>query len=82
MDDRTDEIISHQKDYKEDIWLEYELNELGNFVHLLAKRAAHREADKPEKRHKDLYDAKNYLWFMEQKLKRIAKQLGVNFEEL
>ena len=72
-------IKKHQPDYKEDIWKTYKLYELGFWIHLFHKRAFHR-ADK-EKAKKDLYDAKNYLWMMEQKLKERAKELGINYEQ-
>jgi len=67
MDTSSPESIeSHSEDYKTDAWKEYSMWELGNFVHLLAKRATHR--DNPEKEKQDLYDARNYLRMMEAKL--------------
>jgi hypothetical protein len=59
-------IESHQGDYKPQAWEAYTLAELGNWVHLLAKRAEHR--GNPEKRAKDMYDARNYLAMMAAKL--------------
>jgi len=59
-------LNKHQKDYKPEAWKEYTFSELGNFVHLLAKRAGHRA--NPVKEAKDLYDAGNYLNMMELKL--------------
>lgn len=59
-------LAHHQPDYKPNAWDAYTLNELGHWVHLLAKRAEHR--DNPEKRAKDLYDAQNYLDMMQSKL--------------
>ena len=56
-----DSLVAHAHDYKKDAWKAYTLEELGNWVHLLAKRSTHR-AD-PEKRRKDLDDAKTY-WDM------------------
>lgn len=55
------EIVPHEPKYKPDAWKVYSLQELGNFVHLLAKRSGHRA--EPEKRKKDLDDARNY-WRM------------------
>ena len=52
-------IVSHATDYKDRAWEQYTIQELGNFVHLLVKRAGHR-ADAAKKT-KDLYDAQNYL---------------------
>lgn len=51
----------HQKSYKQEAWMNYTLQELGEWIHLLVKRSKHRSD--PEKRKKDLYDAKNY-WLM------------------
>lgn len=76
----ADRLEVHQKDYKPEIWRQYTLQELGNFVHLFHKRAFHRS--NIEKAKKDLYDAKNYLWMMEQKLKNSADNLGIVYEEL
>lgn len=60
-------IEKHQKDYKPEAWKQYTLGELGMWVHLLTKRAGHRSNQ--EKREKDLYDASNYLWMLQQKIK-------------
>jgi hypothetical protein len=62
----TEAIKKHESDYKARAWDQYTLAELGNWVHLLATRATHR--DNPEKRAKDLYDAQNYLDMMQSKL--------------
>ena len=59
-------IEEHQKDYIPEIWKEYTIGELGMWVSLLTKRAGHRANE--EKRAKDLHDAANYLWMLEQKL--------------
>lgn len=47
-------------------WDDYTMAELGQFVHLLSRRATHRE--NPEKRAKDLTDARNYWRMMGAKL--------------
>lgn len=61
---RTPETIkAHASDYKDQAWRQYSIQELGNFVHLLVKRSSHRA--EPEKRKKDLYDARNYLAMIE-----------------
>ncbi len=52
-------LKAHEADYKPAAWTEYTAEELTWWVRLLCKRAGHR--DNPEKRHKDLYDAGNYL---------------------
>ena len=54
-------IKPHADDYRNKSWTEYTLHELGCWVHVLAKRSQHR--DNPEKKAKDLYDARNY-WTM------------------
>jgi hypothetical protein len=59
-------IKTHESDYKPQAWEQYTLAELGMWVHLLATRAGQR-AD-PEKRRKDLYDARNYLEMMRARL--------------
>lgn len=64
MEPKTPESIeSHADKYKDGIWREYSLQELGNWVHLLAKRSAHRT--EPAKILKDLTDAQNYLNMMQ-----------------
>lgn len=73
-------LEKHQKDYKEEIWKQYSLQELGNWVHLFHKRSGHRESK--EKAKKDLYDAKNYLWMMEQNLREKCKELKLDFSDL
>lgn len=62
-------IEQHAADYKPKAWEAYTLAELGQWVHLFAKRAEHR--DNAEKRAKDLYDARNYLDMMRAKLDAI-----------
>jgi hypothetical protein len=65
--DTPKNIQKHQPDYNDRAWEEYSFTELGNFVHLLAKRSGHRSNS--EKKKKDLYDARNYLTMMDAKLK-------------
>ena len=64
-------IKPHADDYKEGSWKEYSFSELGQWVELLSKRATHRK--NPEKRKKDLYDAKNYLDMMVSRLEDICQ---------
>jgi len=68
----------HQKDYNPGDWEDYTLQELGNFVHLLAKRSTHRSDEK--KRERDLHDAQNYLNIMQAKLDALRKGDG-NWEK-
>ena len=55
-------IEKHQEDYRPNVWQNYSLQELGEWVHLFMKRAGHRS--NPEKAAKDIYDARNYLSMM------------------
>ena len=64
-------IEKHDQDYKTEAWKSYSFSELGQWVELLTKRAAHRANN--EKRKKDLYDARNYLSMMDSKLGEIEK---------
>lgn len=66
-------IEQHQPDYKPNAYEAYSFQELGNFVHLLAKRATHRCVS--AKAAKDLEDARNYLAMMEDKLASVKAQL-------
>lgn len=53
-----EQIKAHALDYKNKAWQQYSEEELQWWVHLLTKRANHR--DNEEKKAKDLYDAGNY----------------------
>lgn len=66
------EIEPHQGKYREGAWRNYTLAELGNFVHLLAKRSQHRTD--PVKRTKDIEDARNYLRMMKSHLNWLENQ--------
>jgi len=55
------EIKEHDKDYINKAWMQYSLDELGQWVHLLVKRAEHRTNE--IKKQKDIHDARNY-WRM------------------
>jgi hypothetical protein len=69
MTNQPTAIKEHQPDYKDRAWEQYSMEELGQWVSLLTKRATHRK--NPEKMKKDLYDARNYLSMMDAKLKDI-----------
>lgn len=73
-------LEKHEKDYKTEAWKHYTINELGLWVHLLSKRAVHRES--LEKATKDLYDAKNYHFMIGENLKKICKDLGIDYDKL
>ncbi len=55
--------VPYQGDYKRQAWEAYTLAELGQWVHLFAKRAEHRT--NMAKRDRDLRDAQNYLHMMQ-----------------
>lgn len=78
VDDKM--IENHETDYKTAAWMNYSIEELGQWVSLLNKRAQHR--DNPEKARKDLYDAKNYLRMIEEKVKATAKALNMDYSTL
>lgn len=56
-------LAAYQFHYYTSAWQQYTLQELGNWVHLFVKRAAHRSD--PAKKRKDLEDAQNYLLMMQ-----------------
>jgi hypothetical protein len=64
-------IVEHNKDYKDNAWQQYTIEELGNWVHLLAKRATHRTDI--AKRFKDLTDAQNYLNMIQEHLNSLKQ---------
>lgn len=64
----------HQPKYVEGIWKQYTLSELGNWVHLFAKRSQHR--NDLEKKKKDLTDAQNYLNMMQAHLDALNLQMN------
>lgn len=66
-------LVPHQGDYKANAWGDYTIAELGNWVHLFAKRASHRtDAAKAQK---DITDAQNYLSMMQAQLDAIKSTL-------
>lgn len=73
-------IEQHQEDYKKEAWKQYTINELGAWIYLFHKRSSHRKIQ--EKARKDLHDAKNYLWMIEQQLKQRAGELGIEYSSL
>lgn len=56
-------IKGHSADYHYSSWQDYTLQELGNWVHLFARRSQHRSNE--DKKRKDLEDAQNYLNMMQ-----------------
>ena len=56
-------IKGHSADYQNHSWQDYTLQELGNWVHLFARRSQHRSNE--DKKRKDLEDAQNYLNMMQ-----------------
>ena len=74
------EIVEHKDDYKDHIWEQYTLEELGYWVHLFCKRAGHRANQ--DKAQKDLHDAKNYLAMMREKLEAKTKEVLNSFDQI
>jgi len=67
----------HQCKYKEGAWRTYSLMELGNWVHLLSRRAQHRtDLDKAKK---DMLDARNYLNMMEARLDAFEEEINGSY---
>lgn len=66
-------IKEHAADYQDRAWLRYTPEELGQWVALLLKRSTHR-AD-PDKRAKDVRDARNYLAMLEAHVEEHESQL-------
>jgi hypothetical protein len=73
-------LEKHQKDYKEDAWKEYSLEQLGEWISLLNERAYHRTT--VDKSKKDLHDAKNYHYMIGERLKESAKELGISWKDI
>jgi len=70
----------HQPDYLPKSYREYSLSELGGVIAFFTKRAGHRS--NPDKQRKDLYDAKNYLAMLTEKVKNKAEKLSIDFDSL
>lgn len=75
-----DSIAQDEPKYKANAWQQYELDELGAWVHLLCKRSKHR-TDR-QKREKDLRDASNYLGMMAAHVDHLLNELAESPEEL
>jgi len=69
--------LKESEDYEGGSWhADYTLQELGNWVHLLDKRAKHRF--KKEEKIKNLTNARNYITIMEAMLNDTEESLGLN----
>lgn len=75
MTKTPESIKPHSLDYKAGSWKNYTIEELGQWVHLLTKRAQNRT--NPTKAAKDLHDAYNYLNMMRAKVEGIQHSLGL-----
>jgi len=58
--------VTHEKDYKSEIWRNYTPEELASWVGLFSKRATMRTSK--EKALSDLQNAQNYLAFLVKKI--------------
>ena len=70
--DKENPLSKHDKDYNPDAWMDYDEDEYLYWIRLLTKRATMRT--NTDKMKKDLYDAKNYMWMLEQYLEFILKE--------
>lgn len=61
--DTPESIVKDESHYKPAAWQHYTLSELGDWVHLLTKRAEMRS--EKDKARKDLTDAQSYLDMMQ-----------------
>ncbi len=73
-------IIEHQSKYQNYAWRQYTVAELGQWVHLLVKRAGHRTD--LAKKNKDLVEAQNYLDMMQAHILAGMSELDVEPNEL
>jgi len=64
MSELNSMLNEHQKNYHENAWKGYTVEELEWWVKLLNKRATHRKNTQREE--KDLTDAKNYSMMLEE----------------
>ena len=64
-------ILRDEPNYQPNAWQDYTLAELGQWVHLLAKRSQMRS--NAEKAAKDLSDAQSYLDMMQSHLDELCK---------
>jgi hypothetical protein len=69
MADLPQGCVTHEPEYRPEAWEAYSLSELGDWVHLLAKRSQHRAT--LAKASKDLHAARNYLAMMAAKLDEV-----------
>ena len=71
---------THSLDYKPGSWTDYTIEELGQFVHLLTKRAKHHTNS--DEIAKDLYAAYSYLDMMRAKVQAVQSLLGISIRNL
>lgn len=63
----------HENDFGKDAWKDYTLEELGQWIALLTKRASHRS--NPDKSKKDIVDAQNYLEMLNEAVKNASDEI-------
>jgi hypothetical protein len=69
--DTPERIKEHSEKYKRGAWRDYSIDELGHWIHLLAKRSTHRTYE--ANRMKDLEDAQSYLSMIQAHLAHLIK---------
>ena len=67
-------IVKDEPNYKPAAWQDYEVSELGWWVHLFVKRAEMR--NNAEKARKDLQDAQAYLDMMQAHINAAREKVG------
>ena len=67
-------ILPLSEDWQNGSWRDYDIHELGMWVHVLVKRAYHRTKTKDAK--KDLEDAQNYLNMMQEHINQAKEDLN------
>ena len=69
-------IVKDEANYITAAWQDYTLDELGHWVHLLARRAEMRAPGAIEKARKDLTDAQAYLDMAQAHLNAVKARVG------
>jgi len=68
----SENLEKHEQDYKEDAWKKYTVEEYQWWIKLFCKRSTHRINQ--DKRAKDIYDARNYLSMLDNRIKETGDE--------
>lgn len=74
--DKPEMIEKDEPNYRPQAWQEYEVHELGMWVHLFVKRAGMRSPEAREKALKDLKDAEAYHAMIASHIEAAREKLG------